>query len=256
MTLSDDELLAYVDGEIAEDRRATVEREIAADPVVARRVAAQRALRAKLHQAFDGVLDEPVPPRLLAAARSSSVVHFPGAASRETRRPRHIARWLAAAASVVLGIFVAQQIGRLAGAGENFASQHGGVVAAGELEDVLSRKLTSEQSPSDRIRVMVSFLADSGDYCRTFVVVDKIGSDAGIACREGDVWHVRALESMAGGTRDSGQYRPAATLLPPLIVQAMQASMVGDALDAQGESAARRNDWRRPAVRQPVKPAP
>lgn len=72
MTPSDDILMAYADGELDPKTRAEVEDAMAADPRIAGRVAAHRALRNRVRAGFDSVLEETVPERLVAAARARS----------------------------------------------------------------------------------------------------------------------------------------------------------------------------------------
>src|ERR1700683_2786605 len=74
MSLSDDMLMAYADGEVdkpefASERNA-VEMAIVSDPELARRVERFRSLRRDLGSLYAEVLDEPVPERLLNAARA------------------------------------------------------------------------------------------------------------------------------------------------------------------------------------------
>ena len=73
MSIPDEVLMAYADGELNDAEhaaeRAQVEAAIKADAEVARRVEQHRALRARLNASFDRVLDEPVPDRLIAAIR-------------------------------------------------------------------------------------------------------------------------------------------------------------------------------------------
>ncbi len=69
MTISDDILMAFADGELDEATRQMVEAAERDDPEVRRRIAAHRQLRARLQTAFAETLDEPVPERLLAAVR-------------------------------------------------------------------------------------------------------------------------------------------------------------------------------------------
>src|SRR5260370_442108 len=115
MTFSDDVLMAYADGELDLRTRAQVEDAIAADPQIARRVAAHQALRNTLRSGFDKVLDEPVPDHLIAAARATSRVHSENrvVVPLRPRRARTLAlpswawpRWGAIAASFVLGALV------------------------------------------------------------------------------------------------------------------------------------------------------
>jgi len=58
--VTDDELHAYVDGQLAPERRLVVERWLADDPEAARRAEDYRAQAALLHEMFDPVLREPV----------------------------------------------------------------------------------------------------------------------------------------------------------------------------------------------------
>jgi anti-sigma factor RsiW len=68
--ISENDLHAYVDGELDPARTAEVEARIAADPDAGRRVAAWRRQKEALHGLFDGVLSEPVPARLLERPRA------------------------------------------------------------------------------------------------------------------------------------------------------------------------------------------
>lgn len=62
--VSDDDLHAYLDGHLDPQRAAAVERHLAAHPGDAERVNAYRHLNDLLHEQFDGVLEETLPPRL------------------------------------------------------------------------------------------------------------------------------------------------------------------------------------------------
>jgi len=66
--LGENDLHAYVDGQLEADRRVAVEAWLAADETAARTVAAYRAQIEALHALFDPVLSEPVPPALAALA--------------------------------------------------------------------------------------------------------------------------------------------------------------------------------------------
>ncbi|MFT3719730.1 anti-sigma factor family protein [Pseudorhodoferax sp.] len=66
------ELHALVDGQLAEGRAREVDAYLAAHPHEAHRVAAWRAQNRELHGLFDGVADEPIPAGLLRAARPAA----------------------------------------------------------------------------------------------------------------------------------------------------------------------------------------
>jgi anti-sigma factor RsiW len=96
MPITDDDLMAYADGQLAAERREAVEHAIARDPSLAARVAAIREQNAALRDALDPWLAEAIPARLLAAAEGRA------------GGGRLMRLWpaFAAAATLVLGIAV------------------------------------------------------------------------------------------------------------------------------------------------------
>ena len=94
MPISDEELHAYADNQLAGERASEVAATLAREPASAARVSEIRRQNALLRDALDPWLAEPLPRELLSAA------------ARSAARPRR--RWLpaalAAAASLVLGI--------------------------------------------------------------------------------------------------------------------------------------------------------
>ncbi|HYQ98846.1 MAG TPA: anti-sigma factor [Casimicrobiaceae bacterium] len=95
--LSEADLHAYADGQLASDRLEEVEALLAVDPELAARVGAIRAQSAALRDALDPLLAEPVPDSLLAAATPPR---------RGTAVRRWIAPAFAMAASLVVGVAV------------------------------------------------------------------------------------------------------------------------------------------------------
>ena len=244
MTVSDEELMAYVDGELDAARVESLRLEIAASADLSRRVAEQLELRARLRRAFNPALDEPVPARLTELTVRARVVEL-GSSTR--RRPTRVA-WLsglALAAGIVLGIALPQ----LARESPEIVASGADVAAGGALADTLSRRLASEQSASDPIRLGVSFVATSGEYCRTFISRRRDSALAGMACRQGAAWRIDALQAVTIVPEVSDGYRQAATSLPPLVLRAAEDSMAGDPLDAVGEAAARDHHWTSSATR-------
>jgi len=68
-SLSDEELGAFVDGEVTAERAAEIEQWLAADPDAAARVAAWRRQRELIKAALDPVAREPIPMELLRRLR-------------------------------------------------------------------------------------------------------------------------------------------------------------------------------------------
>jgi len=76
---SDDRLIAYLDGEVDASERREIEAWLDADPAARDKLAAFAESAALVRSAFDGVMHEPVPERLIAAARGESPSTKPSA---------------------------------------------------------------------------------------------------------------------------------------------------------------------------------
>ena len=244
MTFSDETVMAYVDGELDDATRAAVEAALATDSDLTQRVARHRELRARLQGEFGPVLSEPIPERLLAAATGTSAnAHKVNILWLKRNPARHWSwlEWGAVAASLILGGLIATVLQQGSTRGP-LSIDNGKLLASGVLAHALSEQLASTQSADAPVRVVVSFLSRDGTYCRTFVSRDKI-TVAGLACRDRDVWRLEALAATPPSTSAAGEYRTAASSLPPAIEQSVEGLIVGDPLDAKTEAAARGNSW-------------
>jgi hypothetical protein len=253
MTISDDVLMAYADGELDLRTRAQVEDAMAADPQIARRVATHQELRKTLRSGFDKVLDEPIPDRLVAAARANSRVRSESrvVVPLRPRRPRAIAlpnwnrpQWGAVAASFVLGALV-WHFGTDWYSSGPLIERDGQLLAAGSLDKALSYQLASAQPAQAPVQIGVSFRSKGGNYCRTFQLHEH-ASLAGLACRGQDKWKLEALAQSEASPGAHSDFRPAGSALPPSIAQAVDQAIDGEPLDAQAEARARTNQWRAP----------
>jgi hypothetical protein len=235
MTISDEILMAYADGELDAATRASVEAAMQEDPEIRKRVARHRALRETMRGAFSAVLDEPVPDRLIEAARGQT------AAPKKSAAPR---RWQPAtmAASLLLGL----GLGFLAWHGPRGAlirpRAGGGLVASAALAEALSNQLSDDRSQVNVAVTGLSFRDKSGDYCRTFSLT---GSDPslGLACREGADWRIKALAQSPHAAANFGNFRTAGSEDSPAIRAAVEGSIDGEPLDHAGEIAARAAGW-------------
>jgi anti-sigma factor ChrR (cupin superfamily) len=249
MTISEEMLMAYADGELDAASRARVEAAMQEDPEIGKRVARHRALRETMQGAFSGVLNEPVPERLIQAARGqtaapkSAVVDLSAAREAARRKNSAALRWqpAAIAASLLLGL----GLGFLAWHGSGGLIQSGaggGLVASAALAEALSTQLSDDRA-AERVAVTgLSFRNKSGDYCRTFSLKGTNAS-SGLACREGTDWKIKALAQAPRGAATSGNFRTAASEDSPAIRAAIEASIDGEPLDHAGEIAAREAGW-------------
>ena len=74
--VTEDELHAYVDGEIAADRRGAVEAWLASHPEHAARVAHWRAQADAIRARYDAIASEPVSARSQRVARAQASARF------------------------------------------------------------------------------------------------------------------------------------------------------------------------------------
>lgn len=247
MNPTEEELGAFVDGELEPDARAAMADAIANDPALAARVATLEAFNRRIRGAFAGALSEPVPVRLSAPVLGAStprVVEL--AAARATRRPSAIGlasgrSWMALAASVVVGLFVGHFVWPDRPANFVALDEHG-ITAGPALALELTKRLASDTPSADGIAVGLSFRARSGAYCRTFVAAHS--GVAGLACHQGEEWHIGALTEGTPEPAGTGGYRQAATTLAPAIGEAVAATIDGDPLDADAELRAQQRGWR------------
>ena len=236
MKFSPDTLMAYADGELDAEMRRAIEAEMAVDPQVAQEVERYRAMRIEVGGAFAGVLDEPVPDRLLRAAKKSPV-----STGTQPRRKWSWPEYTSIAASLLIGILAGRAI--LQPQSESrlvVAASDGRVIAGGVLAQALSEQLSSQDGTE--IDVGLTFRSKSGEYCRTFGA-RAANPVVGFACRDAETWRVDML-STAPRAQAGGAYRMASTQLPAPVVQAIAERMQGEALDADEEAIARQRRWR------------
>ncbi len=247
MTLSEETLMAYADNELDGQARSAVEAAMAADPEIARRVARHKALHGQLRTAFDGVLDEAPPQRLLDAARGVPAVRREGKVIPLRRKaPPHRAwpQWTSLAASLILGVLIGYALLRASGGTGPITARDGKLLASGVLAQALSDQLASTQKEDMPVRIGVTFKSKAGDYCRTFSLRESAAL-AGLACHEHDAWQVRTLAQgeLPATPAAQGAYRQAGSEMPRSVLQAVEDLIAGDPMDANAEKAALEKSW-------------
>jgi anti-sigma factor RsiW len=168
---SDDRLIAYLDGELAEGERAEIALWLERDEALRERAAHLTESAALLRSALDEVLREPVPERLIAAARggtAATVTDLGAARAARTARRFGDRRWWAgmAAAASIVGVMIGSGIGyfvgteptasdQLASAGwlDNAAVYHNLYVNAGADDDHLGFDVAAGQKLPQNFRV-------------------------------------------------------------------------------------------------------
>lgn len=263
MTVPDEEVFAFVDGELPPEAMARIEAAMESDPQLALRIETQRALRRLLSGAHAGALERP-PRRLTAVApsvetpkptsRPAEVIAFPGAkdktkdkAKTKPREPkvartvdggrRSLSPWIAMAACLVAGLFVGRvaipALPVLSGA------EDAPPIAIGPLAQALNKQDAGQGAGP--IRIGLSFKDQAGLYCRTFQASGQTPV-AGVACREPSAWRLRVVSSAAPTTKTA--YRTASAETPAAVLAAVNAMIVGQPLDPAGEAQAKAKGWK------------
>uniref|UniRef100_B0SYM3 Putative transmembrane anti-sigma factor n=1 Tax=Caulobacter sp. (strain K31) TaxID=366602 RepID=B0SYM3_CAUSK len=266
MTVPDEEVFAFVDGELPPEAMARIEAAMVTDPQLALRVETQRALRRLLSGAHAGVMRGTPPEQLTAAVtgtapqkpaakpppKPAEVIAFPGPQAKAKAKPkarepklakppgaagRGFPIWAAMAACLVGGLIIGRVavpvIPTLSGADD--PSQ----IAAGPLAQALNTQASGRGAGA--IRIGLSFKDQAGLYCRTFQALGR-APVAGVACREPSAWRVRAI-SPASPASDTA-YRTAGSETPAAVLAAVDAMIAGQPLDAAGEAQAKAAGWK------------
>lgn len=239
MAWTDEQLMAWLDGEMPPGEAAQIAAALATDPDLETRLAAQRALKQRLDAHFGPVAEEPVPDRLRAllenADEDADVVDL--ATARRARAERAARNWGlpqlgAIAASLAIGLL----------AGQAFLGQPGSapdepmvLAANGPVTAALDTQLASAQTADAPVRIGLSFRDSTGAYCRTFDAAEI----SGLACKRGGAWRMAIAVAADRAATEYRQAGPAS----PLVLEHAQSIMTGNPLDAGAERRASEAGW-------------
>ncbi len=235
MTVTEEMIAAFADGELSGAELRQVEEAVAADPALARKVEMHRALRGKLSAHYAPIVEAEVPERLTALLSEKSgeyqgaqVVSF--AAERQKRGLAPMIRRFAPiagpalAASLVLALWQPWQGGTPAG------------YADPALAQALDTQLAANQPANAPARMLLSFENEGGEFCRAYSAAQA----GGIACRDDSGWRIERSFTGVGG--QDTQFRQAGSEAE--LFAAVQDMAAGPALDAEAEAAARATGWK------------
>ncbi len=241
MTIDDETLMAYVDGELHDLERARVDRASVGDASVRQRLNQQFKLREALAARYDPIMQEQLPDKLVALlslpsadnAPSDTLLRLDVGRGRGLRWVRQ--NYMAIAAALVAGVFAGQLLPREARGPVIMDGQ--AMLASGEIAGALETQLASIQAPNSPVRIGVSFRGEGGEFCRTFEAPEL----AGLACREDADWQLMVTAPGRAAT-PTGSYLQAVSG-STLVMQAAQSLMTANPLDAAAERAARDAGW-------------
>ncbi len=259
--ISDEQLSAYIDGELPPGEMARVRAALAADPALAARAQQFARVDALLAEFSSGIDAEPLPEAVLAllGAPQAEAADAGGAAGAATviamparGAPRYrIAAGLALAASLVLAVAIGVQFGSRGAADARFEriARTGAIPGESPLHQALESVPSDETyaaagEPGIAITPVLSFVSGAREYCREFRVDGETRAARGVACRRADRWVTLKLAAAAAGGNATGQYETATAGTDADFDRFVDSLIAETPLDAAAESALLRRGWR------------
>ncbi len=234
MDLNDELLCAYIDRELDAQALQDVEQALASDPGARLRVERLRAADTQMRKAFP----------LASAGKGDALAEFilsgppqaePAAQHKKAppRRRQYRALFAAALAAGVAGVVVGHLLPLRGQAPAAFTE------SKSAIDPVLAAALSNNPSggTAQATRVLLSFRASNGHYCRVFARP----AEEGVACREGSSWQLVVLDRTAGG--GTGFHAAGAS---ELVDSAMDRLGGGAALEPGEEQALIAGQWNAP----------
>ena len=242
----DDALSALIDGVLPSDEAAELRARLERDPALAARLAAMERANRAVRDAYRGVVDEPLPERVLdllraPQTRASNVVDL------DARRARRaLPAWLPQAAAAGIALAIGLGLGFGLGQRSEQSPSAGLLASTGPVAPGSALHELLESVPSGEARALdgttaearFTFRTQGGDWCRELAVSSNAARNAAVACRRDGGWRVElvGIEAAAGEV-----YRPADGDSP--VREAVDALIDGEPLEPDAERALVERGW-------------
>lgn len=263
MTITDETLSAYLDGELPTSEMDRITDAVAASPELAARLEALSASNALLGEQFAALDKMPIRRDTMdlieqfgaaddAGAEKSddTLVSFPArgrfAAVRQSFSwGQAIAASLLLAVGVVTGIQLGSDNGSAPGYGQ--LQTAGLIEPASPLHRVLESSPSMETTPLNGADVMpvMTFAATDGGFCREFQMTSSSVQSRNVACRTSGGWLVKASIAITAAEQGTGDSFVPAGVEAGLIDQTIMGLIAGDALNSTDEKALIDGRWQR-----------
>ncbi len=257
MTLTDEQLSAYIDGELAASDMELIRRMLEDNDALSARLARLKRMDQIITAAYGSITDEPIPDpvlSLLAPATNApkSDLHsdniFPLPNGRTLHIPKQWHAPLAAAAALAVGVSIGLQLS------PNIHPNRTAPMIAGIIDKSSPLHAALETAPSAQpfmlgtdkggaITPVLTFKSTDGRFCREFNLRSSTGGQRALACRLDGTWVVQfaaATNSKAAGAVYSTASSDVAAQFNELIDV-----LIDDApLDADEEAAIIEKQWK------------
>ena len=283
MSISEETLMAYADGELDQTSCVAVEQAMHDDPIIASKVQQHRDLRTSIFGAYAPVLEQAIPVRIQTAAQQlaaeTKIDKKPVIDLNAARLERELQRktvadqqdskaanktansprwswpeWGALAATLIVGVMVGHsefiQSPLLGASGQQVAmlGKEGRLVAQGKLATALSEQLADATSTQTTDKNALNSGVKIGV---SFVSNDgaycrsfAIDGSEGLACRAGSEWNIPLILEQKDQQK-TGDYRQAGSGTSSVILDAIDQRISGQTLDSAAEQQAKKQGWKR-----------
>lgn len=243
---TDEQLSAFLDGELAAPEADALARDLEADATLAARLGRLEVANTAYVDAISRIDAAPMSPGLKAALAQ------PSGAKVIAFKPRSffhvIAEHRAIAASLVCAVAVwgiATSTSSRTPLDPFAPGRDGLVMANSQLHEMLETASTGQASAVGDARAVprLTFVSAEGAFCRQFDVITAASTSAAIACREEQGWRTQLVAY--GLPSPTGDYQTASAARTPALEAYLDDHMAGAPLNAQAETALIHRGWKR-----------
>lgn len=217
---TDEELMAFADGELDAARTAQLAGMLTRRPDLAERVGMFARTRGLAAESIKTPLDEPVPGRLKASIedmirQASGATVIPLPTKKVTARPTPFANWIAPIAASLIAV-ISGAVGYWLAANQGTPSGYYQIASTADPELALALSTLPSggtlrlAGSGAEIAVVSSFYRGDQVLCREFRIAQAENADQlAVACYSTDKWSVDLTVRTSGGTGDG--FRPASS---------------------------------------------
>lgn len=243
---SDEELMAYADGELVPERAEKLAAALPGRSDLAARVALFAQTRAVTAESVKAHLDGPVPQKLQASVEEMvrKAALQPSAATvtalhprKAASRPAPFGNWAMPIAASFLA-FIAGALGYWLVSGGAPSPSYYQIAGSAdpELAQILSKLPSGEKSrlmgSGADVSMIASFYRGDQALCREFAITHvEFGEHLAVACRGAGKWNIDLALRMSGGSGDA--YKPASSA--ETLDAFLEALGAGPAIEGQAE---------------------
>ncbi len=242
MKFTEEQLSAYLDGELPDELMAAVKAAVTDDPKIAERVSALDMADQSVKAAYGDIADEPIPAEILALLDDEPVTNnvVPFRARISTFSVSKWAAPLAATLAMMIGLTVGR--GTLVASGDSgalYAQLTGTITTSSPLYDVLESRPSAVEVRFNNdadiaIKPTLTFQTVDGQYCREFQAQSKASALRGVACRSETNWNILTLNQAE--RYDVEGYQTASGTSAEIVNQIIDTIISGDPLSSEDEN--------------------